>query len=883
MTDSQQEQLAARINALRTFHHVLGGEHKGIAELRMLGSGRGVISGYFDRNHQADFLSSISDMSGKAEGIFVTLNPVNPDLLARASNRMREYAKVTTGDADILERRWLLIDLDPKRPSGVSSTEAEHQAALAKAGEISAWLGSAGWPIPITADSGNGAHLLYRIELPNDESARRLLERALQALDLFFSDEAVQVDRTTFNAARISKVYGTRVRKGDSTPERPHRLSKVITMPTHPEVVSIELLQRLADRVADPIHDAQHPSASGAFDLQTWIDEHDLPVVSAGSWRDGWKWILNPCPFNSAHTNRSAYIVQLGNGAIAAGCHHDGCAKKRWPELRRMFDGGENFPEHDQYHADAVVDSADEWPDPMEIPGVMLSVPSLPPELLPEPLRDWLVDVAERAQGPLEYVSVAAFVGAGSLLGRQVGIRPKQHDTWLVVPNLWGMIVGPPGVLKSPMLSEGLAPLRLLESEAQDEHNEAMQNYSVQRAIADVREKVLRDRIEKAVKEGHPVESLRCELEELSVERPTARRFTTNDATVEKLGELLAENPNGILLVRDELGGLMASMEKPGRESDRAFYLECWSGDSDSYLIDRIGRGSIVIKSPCVSIVGCIPPERLKHYLDRQFEHEGNDGFIQRFQFAIYPHVSTAWTNVDRAPDETARRCAASAFRRIADLHRMFPDLRSTGKGIPFLRFDEGGQKLFNEWRADLEPKLRVGDDHPVLIEHFSKYRSLMPAVALIFHVIEQVGQGRDTLGPVSKRAAAVAAAITDLLEVHARRIYLPITHKQVPTVKLLAERVRNHRLPNPFTARDLYNRNWSGLGSSDEAQPALDTLVERKWLRRVEVKHTGGGRPTTQFHINPKIRTSRRNEVSRSFSSLEPLRDRPGDDPGAE
>src|SRR5690606_37816590 len=129
-------------------------------------------------------------------------------------------------DADIIRRRWFPVDIDPVRPSGVSSNEEEHQAALARAVEISEFLGrEQGWPAPVMADSGNGAHLLYRIDLPNDNESRDLVKRCLEVLDAIFSDCACAVDTANFNAARIWKMYGTTSRKGDHTEDRPHRKS----------------------------------------------------------------------------------------------------------------------------------------------------------------------------------------------------------------------------------------------------------------------------------------------------------------------------------------------------------------------------------------------------------------------------------------------------------------------------------------------------------------------------------------------------------------------------------------------------------------------------------------------------------------------------------
>jgi len=163
--------------------------------------------------------------------VYTTLNPVKRDLLARASNRLELYAKHTSADADVVVRRWLPLDFDPVRPSGISSTDVEHLAALQRARTARKTLTGLGWPAPIFADSGNGAHLLHRIDLPNDHASRDLLKRLLDSLDMLFSDEAVVVDKTTFNAARIWKAYGTVAHKGDSTVDRPHRLARLLEAP----------------------------------------------------------------------------------------------------------------------------------------------------------------------------------------------------------------------------------------------------------------------------------------------------------------------------------------------------------------------------------------------------------------------------------------------------------------------------------------------------------------------------------------------------------------------------------------------------------------------------------------------------------------------------
>ena len=313
-----------------------------ITELRILNTLRdGTISGYFDNGQ--DFTRAAGAWSGKAPAVYCTLNPCNPALLARAANRLQTRVKTTTADHDIVRRVWLPLDFDPVRPAGISSTDAEHTAALERAASCVTWLRAHGWPDPVTADSGNGGHALYRIELPNDDAGRTLLKTCLEVLALYFTDSEVALDTGVFNAARIWKVYGTLACKGDNHPERPHRLAQLLDVPAPLAPVTREQLEALAALL--PAAPTTTPRRGGTvphtFDIRQWIASHGMPVVKEGPWQQtGYRWELNPCPWDSAHTNGAAFIVQLPNGAIGAGCHHNGCQGNDWEALRRAYEPG---------------------------------------------------------------------------------------------------------------------------------------------------------------------------------------------------------------------------------------------------------------------------------------------------------------------------------------------------------------------------------------------------------------------------------------------------------------------------------------------------------------------------------------------------------------
>src|SRR5262249_25869056 len=182
------------------------------------------VSGYFD--NPDDCVLWLNRLES-AKGIYVTLNPVEPACLARCANRLDYAARdATSSDHHILHRRWLVIDLDPDRPSGVSASADEKAAASNKAREIHRYLKDHGWGEPLVCDSGNGFHLLYRIDLPREDDG--LLEKLLSALAARFDGDGVKLDRAVHNPSRIVRLYGTLAAKGDNTKERPYRFSKII-------------------------------------------------------------------------------------------------------------------------------------------------------------------------------------------------------------------------------------------------------------------------------------------------------------------------------------------------------------------------------------------------------------------------------------------------------------------------------------------------------------------------------------------------------------------------------------------------------------------------------------------------------------------------------
>jgi hypothetical protein len=830
-----------------------------VIECRIPTERDGVVSGYF--NDPVALKKAILAQNGRS-GIYLTLNPVLPQLLARCANRLKAHAKVTTGDKDTLRRRFLLLDFDPARPSEISSSEEEHEAALERAHTVMVMLGTMdGWPQGILADSGNGAHVVYGIDLPNDDESAKLIKNVLKALAKRFDDNKVKLDPTVFNAARIVKCWGTVVRKGDNVPERPHRRSGFLNdVPEKLKIVPRERLEAMAATVGEPTArtDAPPPSRGGSFDLEKFISRY-LQAREPVAYEGGRKWVLERCPFNPDHQAPDAAVFQWADGAIGFHCFHGSCEGKSWRDVRELVEPRrghragppppppyEQPPRDDEQAVRTNGASNDDWPAPEPLQGELPPVEPFDPAQLPESLRPLVVDVAERMQVPIDFPAAVATLCLAGVVSRRASIQPKMHDTaWIVTPNLWGGIIGRPGLMKSPTLKAIAHPLEQLQALWYQEYQAALADHAREREECDLRQAAWRETYKTATKKNAdpPIRP------DDSLPEPVLRRLLLNDATYEKAHETMRVNPAGILVIRDELSGWLVQLDRQRREGEREFWLQAWNGDA-SYVIDRIGRGTIYVPHLCMSLLGGIQPARLRSYLtDALFDGPANDGLMQRFQVLVWPDASAEWLDVDRIPDVRAAEQAACVFGRLVEIDPEEP-VR--------LSFDANAQALFRDWRTALEYKLRSGELHPALESHLAKYRSLNPSLAGLFSLADGAAAG-ELPSQVSMVHEQQAIFWCGYLESHARRVYSCIVSPQMRAARDLAERIKQRKVGvgGVLSLRDIYLKGWSGLDDPQQAKAAVDVLVDACWLRRSDAGSPdpfGRGRPSDRYAINPRI-----------------------------
>jgi hypothetical protein len=199
----------------------------------------------------------------------VTINPVKPDVLARAANHLvgatRDNA---TSEADIAYRRWLYLDIDPKRAKGISSSQEELQAAADTARRIIATLDGEGWGKGVLATSGNGMNVLYQIDLQNAALDKELVKNTIAYIAERFSSDTVSIDPQTYHANAMVRCYGSWNRKGDSTTDRPHRRSQIIDIPGQYKLVNDLLIKPQAKEKNQRSFNGDMPSLA---QVEEWL------------------------------------------------------------------------------------------------------------------------------------------------------------------------------------------------------------------------------------------------------------------------------------------------------------------------------------------------------------------------------------------------------------------------------------------------------------------------------------------------------------------------------------------------------------------------------------------------------------------------------------
>jgi hypothetical protein len=583
-----------------------------------------------------------------------------------------------------------------------------------------------------------------------------------------------------------------------------------------------------------------------ADDRDLWIRMGMALKVLGGRGREIWiEWSTTSTKFD-ADTDPDAWDTlrpeRTGFKAVFAEAQRQG-----WANPRR--------------HKEALLDgfrsiaNTERWPEPTPLPNPLPPVDAFDEELLPVALRPWVMDIAHRMQCPVDFPAVAALVGLSSLIGARAVIQPKAHDDWQVVPNLWAAVVGRAGVKKSPALSEALKPLHRLQASEIELWQAAHAAWQLDSKVADMQAEG-NERKAKGLATNDPGAARALLAPVDTPTEPIARRFVVNDATVEKLGEIMQHNEWGTLSYRDELYGLLTSLDKQGQEGSRAFYLQSYDGNQ-GYTFDRIGRGTVHIPRVCLAMIGGIQPGRIQEYVRGAVAGgSGDDGLLQRFGLLVWPDVTSEYVHVDQWPDTPAKQTAWAVFDRLAELQP------ASDIDPAIWRFEDAAQAAFVEWLVPFEMEIRREDLHPAMVSHLSKYRKLIPALALLFALIDTPDSGFIVRENELRRALRWCA----YLRTHANRLYAAAVMPETTGAATLLSKIRCGKLHDAdgailesFTPRQVAIKGWTGLGTPDVVRKAADVLADFDWLRLDEVPTSAaGGRPSDRYIVNPAALKSR-------------------------
>ena len=420
---------------------------------------------------------------------------------------------------------------------------------------------------------------------------------------------------------------------------------------------------------------------------------------------------ISVCPLPSK--DKGDDLIDWIQANFLSMCKWDGftsIAKPHSEHIKREFLAyvNQNLSDAEKYFEENEVEGITfEYPHE-PIRETLIPVLPCPMDTLPVEVVNWINGFSMQMQISEDYLVAPFFVNIGSLIGRKRCLRVRQGTSWIEFPNAWGMLVGRSAMMKSPAMNAVINPLRILADRMFKKYKTAMKQYQGDLEAWKIRKKASEEvykRNFKAVIEGTSEdlkEEVKFHVEDMP-EEPRERRYITQDATTAKLGELLLENPQGLLIHRDELSGWLKSFEKSGQENDRHFFLESWSGKQD-FDVDRIGRGTLHIPALCFSIFGSIQPGPLSQYVRSTIQGGGDDdGFIQRFQFMVWPDPKETWELVSGIS-------IADLELPIQKVFDCLDSLTFCSDGSPeILIFAEDSQKLFDEWQAEFERKIRSG------------------------------------------------------------------------------------------------------------------------------------------------------------------------------
>ncbi|MFM9959688.1 MAG: YfjI family protein [Planctomycetaceae bacterium] len=784
----------------------------------------------------SDLLTLASDalrLGKGAKGVYFLLNPLPAECSGSPAK-----------DADIVQRRWLLIDCDPQRKGTVSATDEEKESARKRMVEVDSFLAEKGWPAPIVADSGNGWHLLFRIDLPADDGG--LVHRVLKVLASKYDDEAVTIDTKVGNASRICKLYGTLAAKGENTIERPHRMAMIITIPTLMEIVPIEMLQRLASELEKPqqqpvqlmarIGDAGHASRSEAIEqARKYLAKMD-PSIEGDKGSDRLIKAASVLVNDFSLTDDEAFDLLLVE-------FNPRCVPP-WPEelIRRKIGESKKNPPSRPAKGPGTATTATRSSSSSRKNGQSQNFTAeaiepfrtFPVDVLPAPVAEVVRCVTKAMGCDPSFVALPALSVLAGAIGNSRRIRLKHG--WTEPAIIWTGIVGESGTLKSPPLEWLTQPLRDREESALERHATALEEFAA-------------EQLRHAAAVAAWKQRKSSEPPPLTPVPPVCSRSFTSDATIEAVSLMLADNPRGMILIRDELAGWVSAFDqyKSKGGSDAAHWLSIHL--AKGFVVDRKtgDRKTIFVPRPAMSVTGGVQPATLRSVLA---EGHVENGLAARLLIAYPPRHPKRWTEADISSAIEAK------WKTLIDrLFALESQIDESAKRQPIVVGLTPAAKavwitFYNEHAAE---QAELSGD---LAAAWSKLECYAARLALVVHCVQVVSRDPSLTSPDMMDESSIGAGITlaRWFGHEARRVYAMLAETEDDTdQRQLVEWIRTRG--GTATARELQRgpRRFQNA-TAEFAESELDKLVKAGHEVWEPIEPTAvGGQPTRRFRLQDR------------------------------
>jgi hypothetical protein len=809
------------------------------AEARMLQTAfHRTVSGYFDDHSKLVEAVYRGAMKYNPRGIFFTLNPVDPILLARANNRLEEHARFTTADNNILRRISLLIDTDAVRPAGISSTNEEHGMAIERARQIARDRATE-WGDALIADSGNGGHLIYPIDLANDPASLKLMTEVLARLARDYSDDHVVIDGACSNAARLCKLYGTVARKGDPTPDRPHRMCRILSLPGNWQPISITCLEDFV-RVAknSNSHRNARPAKTGLpeFDMERYLARQGWPF-RCKPWTSqvgGWIYELDRCPFNEEHRHGSAACTLL-DGQPGFHCHHNGCSGRNIQDLFREFP-----PQPSQ--SPGAQKRQDEWPE--LIPFTQHQPDPIPSNSLPGWAGEMAHAVARNTETPFDLAGCLTLGVTSSCIAGKVLVSPESG--YLEPTNLYVCPTGDPGTRRTGVFNALLDPF------VEWENRHALLLEPEQKRKARER-KILEQQIEKLSKKAADAKDPKKEFEKIhQLEQtlplvPSTPQLFCEDCTPEALAWLMKENGERMAVFSDEGGpfDVLTGIRYSGNSGGAPnldLILKAHSGSPVRVNRADRARSPIRLNSPCLTIAVTPQPDVLQSLKDKP-GFRGR-GLLARFLYALPPSLL----------GYRAGKCPPIPEQTRHTYEREIQTLLNWAPERPLvLRFSPAAYDIWKDFQKMVEQHFLEGGLLFDLKDWGGKLPGAAARIAGVLHAMTPEFAERRS-AEILEPTALLAVELATSYIFHARAAFsLMQRDSEIEHAQKIANWFVERKLTS-FGIRECFRAHQSRFERVDAMDQAIKLLIAHGYIRRTKQDSTGGRPPSDRCDVNPAL-----------------------------